>query len=57
MVLQIKPEEISATMNDFAEPGTLAPTGLHLGGTTLHSSSGVYDVYFLKTLTVLSILM
>lgn len=20
-------------MNDFAEPGTLAPTGLHLGGT------------------------
>ncbi|KAI4316076.1 hypothetical protein L6164_024093 [Bauhinia variegata] len=30
---QFKPEEITAIMNDFAEPGTLAPTGLHLGGT------------------------
>ncbi|KAF7148734.1 hypothetical protein RHSIM_Rhsim03G0016300 [Rhododendron simsii] len=28
-----KPEEITAIMNDFAEPGTLAPTGLYLGGT------------------------
>ncbi|KAB2072581.1 hypothetical protein ES319_A07G026200v1 [Gossypium barbadense] len=26
------PEEISAIMNDFAEPGSLAPTGLFLGG-------------------------
>ncbi|KAK4375538.1 hypothetical protein RND71_006215 [Anisodus tanguticus] len=25
-------EEITAIMNDFAEPGTLAPTGLFLGG-------------------------
>lgn len=31
-VLQFKPEEISAIMNDFSEPGTLAPTGLYLGG-------------------------
>lgn len=31
-VLQFKPEEISAIMNDFNEPGTLAPTGLYLGG-------------------------
>ncbi|KAK6927322.1 Profilin, partial [Dillenia turbinata] len=30
---QFKPEEISGIMNDFAEPGTLAPTGLYLGGT------------------------
>ncbi|KAF3659859.1 Cell division control protein 2 -like protein [Capsicum annuum] len=30
---QFKPEEITAIMNDFAEPGTLAPTGLYLGGT------------------------
>ncbi|GAU11744.1 hypothetical protein TSUD_74950 [Trifolium subterraneum] len=30
---QFKPEEITAINNDFAEPGTLAPTGLHLGGT------------------------
>ncbi|KAE9464507.1 hypothetical protein C3L33_03595, partial [Rhododendron williamsianum] len=30
---QIKPEEVTAMMNDFAEPGTLAPTGLYLGGT------------------------
>lgn len=31
--LQFKPEEISAIVKDFEEPGTLAPTGLHLGGT------------------------
>ncbi|KAK1434681.1 hypothetical protein QVD17_00430 [Tagetes erecta] len=30
---QVKPEEITAIMNDFNEPGTLAPTGLYLGGT------------------------
>uniref|UniRef100_A0A803NU51 Profilin n=1 Tax=Cannabis sativa TaxID=3483 RepID=A0A803NU51_CANSA len=28
-----KPEEITGIMNDFEEPGTLAPTGLYLGGT------------------------
>ncbi|XP_065013609.1 profilin-like isoform X2 [Musa acuminata AAA Group] len=28
-----KPEEISAIMKDFDEPGSLAPTGLYLGGT------------------------
>lgn len=30
---KFKPEEISAITKDFDEPGTLAPTGLHLGGT------------------------
>ncbi|XP_021741387.1 profilin [Chenopodium quinoa] len=30
---QLKPEEVSAIMKDFNEPGSLAPTGLHLGGT------------------------
>ncbi|KAF3973074.1 hypothetical protein CMV_003481 [Castanea mollissima] len=30
---QCKPEEITGIMNDFAEPGSLAPTGLYLGGT------------------------
>ncbi|KAL9440765.1 hypothetical protein AB3S75_019436 [Citrus x aurantiifolia] len=30
---QLKPEEITGIMNDFNEPGTLAPTGLYLGGT------------------------
>ena len=30
---QVKPEEITAIINDFNKPGTLAPTGLHLGGT------------------------
>ncbi|KAJ8435987.1 hypothetical protein Cgig2_004244 [Carnegiea gigantea] len=30
---QLKPEEVTAIMKDFEEPGTLAPTGLHLGGT------------------------
>nr|CAB3469529.1 unnamed protein product [Digitaria exilis] len=30
---QFKPEEIAAIMKDFYEPGTLAPTGLFLGGT------------------------
>ncbi|KAL1834613.1 hypothetical protein DCAR_0104823 [Daucus carota subsp. sativus] len=30
---QFKPEEITAIMNDFNEPGSLAPTGLYLGGT------------------------
>lgn len=33
LMMKFKPEEITAIMNDFAEPGTLAPTGLHLGGT------------------------
>ncbi|PON54483.1 Profilin [Parasponia andersonii] len=30
---QYKPEEITAITKDFDEPGSLAPTGLHLGGT------------------------
>ncbi|XP_076889550.1 profilin-2-like [Bidens hawaiensis] len=30
---QVKPEEITTIMKDFDEPGSLAPTGLHLGGT------------------------
>nr|GMD45967.1 profilin-2 [Ipomoea batatas] len=30
---QFKPEEITGVMTDFAEPGTLAPTGLYIGGT------------------------
>ncbi|WOL02042.1 profilin-like [Canna indica] len=29
---QYKPEEISAIVKDFDEPGSLAPTGLHLAG-------------------------
>ncbi|CAD5170051.1 unnamed protein product [Musa acuminata subsp. malaccensis] len=29
---QLKPEEITAIMTDFEEPGSLAPTGLYLGG-------------------------
>lgn len=33
LVVQFKHEEITAIMNDFSEPGTLAPTGLFLGGT------------------------
>ncbi|KAJ0709884.1 putative profilin [Helianthus annuus] len=32
-MLFVKPEEITAIINDFNEPGSLAPTGLHLGGT------------------------
>ncbi|CAN6441327.1 unnamed protein product [Victoria cruziana] len=28
-----KPEEIAGIMNDFNEPGSLAPTGLYLGST------------------------
>ncbi|RCV25044.1 hypothetical protein SETIT_5G135100v2 [Setaria italica] len=31
-VNRVKPEEITAIMNDFNEPGSLAPTGLYLGG-------------------------
>lgn len=31
--MQFKPEEIDAIKKDFDEPGSLAPTGLHLGGT------------------------
>ncbi|CAL9148017.1 unnamed protein product [Musa hybrid cultivar] len=30
---QFKPEEIAAIMTDFDDPGSLAPTGLFLGGT------------------------
>ncbi|CAD5164848.1 profilin [Musa acuminata AAA Group] len=30
---QFKPEEITAIMTDFVDPGSLAPTGLFLGGT------------------------
>ncbi|KAL6560968.1 Profilin-3 [Orobanche hederae] len=26
-------EEVTAIMNDFEDPGSLAPTGLHIGGT------------------------
>lgn len=33
IVMQFKPEEIDAIKKDFDEPGSLAPTGLHLGGT------------------------
>ncbi|KAJ9551153.1 hypothetical protein OSB04_015198 [Centaurea solstitialis] len=29
---QVKPEEITGIMNDFDNPGSLAPTGLFLGG-------------------------
>ncbi|KAL9230359.1 hypothetical protein vseg_005722 [Gypsophila vaccaria] len=29
---QLKPEEVSAILKDFDEPGSLAPTGMHLGG-------------------------
>lgn len=32
-IVQFKPEEIKAIMGDFDEPGSLAPTGLYLGGT------------------------
>nr|WDA53367.1 endo-beta-mannanase 1 [Erycina pusilla] len=28
---QFKPQEIAAILHDFAEPGSLAPTGLYLG--------------------------
>lgn len=31
--MQFKPDEITGIMNDFAEPGSLAPTGLFLAGT------------------------
>lgn len=31
--VQFKPEEITAINGDFNDPGTLAPTGLYLGGT------------------------
>ena len=30
--LQVEPEEITDIMNDFNKPGSLAPTGLYLGG-------------------------
>ncbi|RRT42020.1 hypothetical protein B296_00043153 [Ensete ventricosum] len=30
---QFRPEEIAAIMDDFEEPGSLAPTGLYLDGT------------------------
>lgn len=33
LLLQFKIEEINAIMKDFEEPGSLAPTGLFLGGT------------------------
>lgn len=33
VALQFKPEEIAGIMRDFDEPGSLAPTGLYLGGT------------------------
>lgn len=33
MLVQFKPEEVTAIMNDFDNPGSLAPTGLYIGGT------------------------
>ena len=32
-LLQLKPEEVAGIIKDFDEPGTLAPTGLFVGGT------------------------
>jgi hypothetical protein len=32
-LLQLKPEEVAGMIKDFDEPGTLAPTGLFVGGT------------------------
>ncbi|NBH76571.1 hypothetical protein D3Z29_12025, partial [Rodentibacter pneumotropicus] len=29
----VKPEEVTGIMNDFENPGSLAPTGLYIGGT------------------------
>uniref|UniRef100_A0A9I9CJN7 Profilin n=1 Tax=Cucumis melo TaxID=3656 RepID=A0A9I9CJN7_CUCME len=31
--MQLKPEEVAGIVGDFADPGTLAPTGLYIGGT------------------------
>lgn len=33
LYFQFKPQEITDILKDFEEPGHLAPTGLHLGGT------------------------
>ena len=33
MLVQFKHEEVAAIMNDFDNPGSLAPTGLYIGGT------------------------
>ena len=41
---QYKPEEIAAIMKDFEEPGTLAPTGLFLGGTKYMVIQGEHGV-------------
>ncbi|OEL22583.1 Profilin-4 [Dichanthelium oligosanthes] len=41
---QFKPEEIAAIMKDFEEPGTLAPTGLFLGGTKYMVIQGEHGV-------------
>ncbi|KAL5651110.1 hypothetical protein ACJX0J_036568, partial [Zea mays] len=30
---ELKPEEVAGMIKDFDEPGTLAPTGLFVGGT------------------------
>ncbi|CAA6660973.1 unnamed protein product [Spirodela intermedia] len=38
---QLKAEEVTGIMNDFDEPGYLAPTGLFLGGTKYMGSGGV----------------
>ena len=29
----VKPDEVTGIMNDFENPGSLAPTGLYIGGT------------------------
>jgi hypothetical protein len=31
-VIQLKPEDMAGIMKDFDEPGTLAPTGMFIGG-------------------------
>ncbi|BBG98904.1 profilin 5 [Prunus dulcis] len=41
-----KPEEITAIMKDFDEPGSLAPTGLHLGGTKYMVIQGEVELSF-----------
>ena len=43
MVMQLKPNEVTSMMNEFDNPGTLAPTGLQIGGSSYFVIRGEPD--------------
>ena len=43
MVMQMKPNEVTSMMNEFDNPGSLDPTGFHIGGSGYNVLRGEPD--------------